>query len=61
LSIKKLTANRGADAAFDAVGINASLKTAIDSLRKGGSRSGYYHRIHPSAIHKKNMRGKGYE
>jgi L-iditol 2-dehydrogenase len=35
--IKKLTANRGADAAFDAVGIDASLKTAIDSLRKSGA------------------------
>ena len=35
--IKKMTENRGADAAFDAVGIDASLKTAIDSLRKGGA------------------------
>ena len=34
--IKKMTGNRGADAVFDAVGIEASLKTAIDSLRKGG-------------------------
>jgi L-iditol 2-dehydrogenase len=34
--IKKMTHNRGADAAFDAVGINASLMTAINSLRKGG-------------------------
>ncbi|MBT8363108.1 MAG: galactitol-1-phosphate 5-dehydrogenase [Deltaproteobacteria bacterium] len=35
--IKKMTGNRGADAAFDAVGINASLKTALNSLRKGGA------------------------
>ncbi len=35
--IKKMTGNRGADAAFDAVGIEASLTTAIDSLRKGGA------------------------
>jgi L-iditol 2-dehydrogenase len=34
--IKEMTSNRGADAAFDAVGIDASLKTAIGSLRKGG-------------------------
>jgi L-iditol 2-dehydrogenase len=34
--IKKITENRGADAAFDAVGIDASFKTAIGSLRKGG-------------------------
>jgi L-iditol 2-dehydrogenase len=35
--IKKMTSGRGADAAFDAVGINASLKTALNSLRKGGA------------------------
>jgi L-iditol 2-dehydrogenase len=35
--IKKLTGSRGADVAFDAVGINASLKTALSSLRKGGA------------------------
>ncbi|CAB1064191.1 2,3-butanediol dehydrogenase, R-alcohol forming, (R)- and (S)-acetoin-specific (EC [Olavius sp. associated proteobacterium Delta 1] len=35
--IKKMTAKRGADLAFDAVGINASLKTALNSLRKGGA------------------------
>ena len=35
--IKKITGNRGADAAFDAVGLNASLKTALGSLRKGGA------------------------
>jgi L-iditol 2-dehydrogenase len=34
--IKKMTAQRGADVAFDAVGIDASFKTAIGSLRKGG-------------------------
>jgi L-iditol 2-dehydrogenase len=34
--IKKMTGNRGADVAFDAVGLNASLKTALGSLRKGG-------------------------
>jgi L-iditol 2-dehydrogenase len=35
--IKKMTGRRGADVAFDAVGINASLKTALSSLRKGGA------------------------
>ena len=35
--IKKMTGGRGADVAFDAVGINASLKTALSSLRKGGA------------------------
>jgi len=35
--IKKMTGGRGADATFDAVGINASLKTALNSLRKGGA------------------------
>jgi L-iditol 2-dehydrogenase len=35
--IKKMTDKRGADVAFDAVGINASLKTALGSLRKGGA------------------------
>ena len=34
---KKMTDNRGADVAFDAVGINASLKTSLNSLRKGGA------------------------
>ena len=33
---KKMTGNRGADVAFDAVGLNESLKTALNSLRKGG-------------------------
>ena len=36
-AIRKITGNRGADAAFDAVGLNASLKTALGSLRKGGA------------------------
>ena len=35
--IKKMTGNRGADIAFDAVGLNASLKSALGSLRKGGA------------------------
>ena len=35
--IKKMTDNRGADEAFDAVGVNASLATALNSLRKGGA------------------------
>jgi L-iditol 2-dehydrogenase len=34
--IKKMTGNRGADMAFDAVGLNASLSTALNSIRKGG-------------------------
>jgi len=35
--IKKMTGSRGADVAFDAVGLNASLKTALGILRKGGA------------------------
>jgi len=35
--IGKMTANRGADLVIDAVGINASLETALSSLRKGGA------------------------
>jgi len=35
--IKKVTGNRGADVAFDAVGVNDSLKIALGGLRKGGS------------------------
>ncbi|UCD82741.1 MAG: galactitol-1-phosphate 5-dehydrogenase [Desulfobacterales bacterium] len=35
--IKKMTGERGADVAFDAVGLNASLKSALESLRKGGA------------------------
>jgi 2-desacetyl-2-hydroxyethyl bacteriochlorophyllide A dehydrogenase len=34
--VRKMTDGRGADAGFDAVGVNASLKTALNSLRKGG-------------------------
>jgi threonine dehydrogenase-like Zn-dependent dehydrogenase len=34
-NVKNMTEGRGADAAFDAVGLDVSLKTAIDSLRKG--------------------------
>jgi L-iditol 2-dehydrogenase len=34
--IREMTDKRGADVAFDAVGINASLKTALNGLRKGG-------------------------
>jgi len=36
-AIKKISGNRGADVAFDAVGLNASLKTALEGLRKGGA------------------------
>jgi len=35
--IKKMTGKRGAAMAFDAVGINASLQTALNCLRKGGA------------------------
>lgn len=35
--IGKLTGGRGADATFEAVGISATVNTAIDSVRKGGS------------------------
>ena len=35
--IFELTGNRGADRAFEAVGITATIRTAIASLRKGGS------------------------
>lgn len=35
--IRRLTENRGADVAFEVVGIAPSLNTAIASLRKGGS------------------------
>ena len=35
--IKKQTKGRGADLAFEAVGIAATVKSAIDSLRKGAS------------------------
>jgi len=35
--IRKVTNNRGADVAFEAVGISASIKSAIESLRKGAT------------------------
>lgn len=35
--IRALTSGRGVDAAFEAVGMGATVKTAIDSVRKGGS------------------------
>jgi L-iditol 2-dehydrogenase len=35
--IRELTEGRGADAAFEVVGLRASVKTAIDGVRKGGS------------------------
>ncbi len=35
--IRKLTGGRGADAALEVVGANASVKTALQALRKGGA------------------------
>jgi len=35
--IRKLTQNRGADFAFEAVGITPTIKSAIESLRKGAT------------------------
>jgi L-iditol 2-dehydrogenase len=35
--IRALTEGRGADAAFEVVGLSPTLKTAIDCVRKGGS------------------------
>lgn len=35
--IRKVTGNRGADAAFEAVGITASVRSAVESLRKGAT------------------------
>ena len=35
--IRKLTNNRGADIAFEAVGITPTIKSAIESLRKGAT------------------------
>jgi L-iditol 2-dehydrogenase len=35
--VKQLTHGRGADVAFECVGIEATVKAAIDSVRKGGS------------------------
>ncbi|WP_194974136.1 galactitol-1-phosphate 5-dehydrogenase [Aquiflexum lacus] len=36
-SILRLTHNRGADVAFEAVGIGATVKMAIENVRKGGT------------------------
>lgn len=36
-AVKELTNGRGADLAFDVVGITESITTAMNSLRKGGS------------------------
>ena len=35
--IQNLTDGRGADVVFEAVGISSSIKTAVDSIRKGGT------------------------
>jgi L-iditol 2-dehydrogenase len=35
--IRELTSGRGADAAFEVVGLPATVKAAIESVRKGGS------------------------
>lgn len=35
--IRKLTQNRGADFAFEAIGITSTIKSAVDSLRKGAT------------------------
>ena len=35
--INRLTQNRGADVAFEVVGVSAALKMALDSIRKGGA------------------------
>jgi L-iditol 2-dehydrogenase len=35
--IKKLTSGRGADVAFEAVGIGPTIRTAIDSVRRGAT------------------------
>ena len=35
--VKKLTGGKGADVAFEAVGLNVTVNTAIQSVRKGGS------------------------
>jgi L-iditol 2-dehydrogenase len=35
--VRTLTNGRGADAAFEVVGLTPSLKTAVDCVRKGGS------------------------
>ena len=35
--VKELTHSRGADVAFEAVGIDSTVQTAIDSVRRGGT------------------------
>lgn len=35
--IRKLSQNRGADVAFEAVGLSATVNSAVESLRKGGT------------------------
>ena len=35
--IYRITGNRGADVAFEAVGVNETVRMAVDSLRKGGT------------------------
>jgi L-iditol 2-dehydrogenase len=35
--VRGLTDGRGADVAFEAVGITATVKTAVESVRKGGT------------------------
>ncbi len=37
VEIKKLTENRGADLAFEAIGISSTIKSAVESLRKGAT------------------------
>jgi L-iditol 2-dehydrogenase len=36
-AVKQLTSGRGADVAFEAVGIEATVRAAIESVRKGGT------------------------
>jgi L-iditol 2-dehydrogenase len=36
-AVKQLTSGRGADIAFEAVGIEATVRAAIESVRKGGT------------------------
>jgi len=36
-SIRSLTEGRGADVAFEAVGLTAAVKTAVENVRKGGT------------------------
>jgi L-iditol 2-dehydrogenase len=37
MSVRGLTEGRGADVAFEAVGITATIRTAVESVRKGGT------------------------